>query len=233
MSEATIAPRVVPVMELEGVALRKMKDPFSLVIKSGELVFFECDREDVIPDLWSVFLGVDDPEIGSVHFDGVNWREMEDAQLEANRLSSGCVYTGSGKYESTWLDNLDIDENVVLAQSMNPAYTQAELDTRLGELLKYFGLNELPGRRPVKVSAKESMRAQWVRAFLPKSLKLLILEKPTLGMPMNAVRKLIEKVSEVRETGTAVLWIDVRREEEEMSAISPSMYFDELPVGLR
>ncbi len=233
MSDAMLAPQVVSVLELEGVSLRKKKEPFSLEIGLGELVFFECESEDVIPDLWSVFLGVDDPEGGCVYFGGVNWREMTGDELEANRLSVGCVYMGSGKYESNWLDNLDIDENVVLAQSMNPEYTQAELDAHLGELLKHFGLKELSDRRPVRVSAKESMRAQWIRAFLPKSLKLLILERPTQGMPMNAVRKLIEKVSEVRESGAAVLWIDVRRSEEEREAISPSMYFDELPAGLR
>lgn len=222
----------VPILGLEDISLRRERDSFSLDVFPGELVFFECSRKFHLPDLVRVFVGLEEPVKGSVQFQGTAWDAMFENEKEASRFSVGCVFSDSDKYESQWLDNLDVDENVLLAQMMNPLYSASELDERLGDLLDHFGLKNLPGRRPVEVSAKESMRAQWIRAFLPKPLKLLILERPTFGVPGNAVEKLMTRVAQVREEGAAVLWIDVGLPEQERAALSPSQYFEELPPAL-
>ncbi len=222
----------MPVLALEEISLREGSDRFSLEVFPGELILFECARNRPIPDLWAVFIGLEKPLEGSVRFDGVRWTEMPECLKEANRLCVGCVFTSSDKYESQWLDNLDIDENVVLAQSMNPAFSSVETDERLAVLMEHFDLNELPGKRPMKVSVKESMKAQWIRAFLPGELKLLILERPTYEMPTSSIEKLVDRVAQVRDRGTAVLWIDVVRPESERIDLTPSKHFEKLPNAL-
>ncbi len=219
-------------LALDGVSLRKERDSFSLEIFPGDLVFLECPRNRPLPDLWAISVGLEEPVKGVIRFGGMAWEAMEEEEKEACRLSVGCVFSVSDKYESKWLDNLDVDENVVLAQLMNPSYTLGEMNERLADLLAHFGLKKLPGRRPLDVSARESMRAQWIRAFLPKPLKLLILERPTFGVSGNAVEKLMSRVKQVRDEGTAVFWIDVALSESEMTTLSPSKHIDELPVAL-
>jgi len=222
----------MPVLALEEISLCEGSDRFSLEVFPGELVLFECARNKPIPDLWDVFVGLEEPMEGSVRFDGMRWMEMPEKLKEANRLCVGCVFAGSDKYESQWLDNLDIDENVVLAQSMNPAYSSRETDARLAVLMKHFDVTELPGKRPMRVSVKESMKAQWIRAFLPGELKLLILERPTYGMPTSSIERLEDRVAQVRDRGTAVLWIDVVKPESERKALAPSKHFEALPDAL-
>jgi len=221
-----------PVLELDGISVEPGNDPFSLQIYPGELVLFECAENFPIPDLWDVFVGLDQPALGKVSFGGKAWEDMPEEEKEANRLSVGCVFSAGDKYESQWLDNLDIDENVVLAQSMNPACPSAEWEGRLAELLRHFEMEELSGKRPNQVSPAESMRAQWIRAFLPKPLRLLILERPDYGLPVGLDMKLVDRMMAARESGTAVLWIDLRRSDAERSALGPTKHFTHLPSGL-
>ncbi len=221
------------VLELEEVSTNDGSEVFSLELGEGDLLLFNCDRGLRIPDVWDLFVGMDAPCCGGIRFCGELWEEMSAKQQEAQRLKVGCVFTGSNKYEAPWLENLDIDENVRLAQSMNPARSETGLQKRIDSLLDDFGMSEIPGVRPAAVGRIDSMKSQWIRAFLPDPLRLLILERPIYGMSSDDSNRFLNRVNRAREEEkTAVVWIDVALSSSEVERLNPTQEFTNLPACL-
>ena len=135
-------------------------------------------------------------------------------------------------HRAQWITNLDVDENIYLAEQMTGRISQPDLIAAADKLAKAFGLEEIPDLRESKVSRDRLMRAQWVRAFLPKPLRLLILECPTFGVPTDAVRLLLKQIQRVREKGTAVIWIGPPLSDSDRDRLDLTHHFQPTPTAL-
>lgn len=203
---------------------------FSLDLHAGELAAFEMPVVGTLPDLLGLTCGLVEPVCGEVRFRGTAWKKLDPAAAGGQRFSIGQVY--QSVHRAQWLNNLDIDENIYLAAQMSGRLGQSDLVARADKLAKEFGLVEVPGVREAEVPRHKLMRSQWVRAFLPNPLRLLILERSTLGMHADAVELLHKKIAEVRACGTAVIWIGPALGDEELSALQPDHHFRSTPAPL-
>jgi len=218
-------------LRFDQVSMNGKKVPrFDLSLNGGDLIVFELSNSEAANDIPGLASGVTPPRIGEIFCCGKNWQELHDDAAIELRLQIGQVYNST--FRASWIENLDIDENVYLAQQMAGGVTQQELADRALALARSFGMDSLPHARRSYVSRKDLMRAQWVRAFLPDPLKLLILERPTLGMESDSVSLLVSQINKVRRAGTAVLWLDNSPGKAEYDQLSPTELISPTPPAL-
>jgi len=218
-------------LRFDQVSVRGKKAPrFDLSLDSGDLVAFEISNSEAAGDIPGLACGVTSPRSGEVVFCKNNWRDLHEDSAAELRLQVGQVFNST--FRASWIENLDIDENIFLGQQMAGKATQQELVDRAIILANAFGMESLPRTRRSNVARKDLMRSQWVRAFLPDPLKLLILERPTLGMDAESINLLFAQIAKVRRTGTAVLWLDNPLSDADYEQLSPTELITPTPPAL-
>ncbi len=141
------------------------------------------------------------PDVGHVYFKGVDWTEMGASLLSAQRGLIRRVYEHYG-----WITNLDIMENLSLAESYHTSRTMDDIVHEIQGLARRFGIDLVPQARPTRVHGMTLRKLEWVRAFVGNP-ELILLERPLYGAPKADAAKLIQAVLEVARRGVAVLWM--------------------------
>ena len=141
------------------------------------------------------------PAEGRVLFQGKSWKAMPPEQVLQRRAQIGRVFDGHG-----WISNLNVNENVTLAQRHHTRRPDAEILAEAEALARAFGLNELPKIRPDLVASQDLRRAEWIRCFLGRPL-LVLLERPMQGVPFEYLPRLLGAVQEACARKATVLWL--------------------------
>ena len=223
-----------PILTFENISLSDAPPDgrgFSLDLNPGELALFPCERDTPIPKLANLSTGVVEPPSGQVKFRGCNWAEMSPREKEEHRKSIGRVF--APRLETAWLQNLDVDENILLTQLFKQETTPSGLQVRADALAARLGLGGLPHTRPSATNQSDLTRSQWVRALLPAPLHLLVLEIPSFGLAREEDLELLSaEVSKARENGTAVLWLETNPRGIDFPGLKPTTHFERLPKAL-
>lgn len=193
-----------PVLKLESVRFAGIRNEgtFDLELRPGEIQHLRAHS----PSLQ--MLGIVPTLSGLIHVNGKSWDERNVVDRESQLRRIGTVHHPRGSSSSMWISNLDIDENVRLACHFDPSRGSGAIEKRADELARRFGLSDgLPTTRPSVTSLRDQTLAQWVRAFLPNPLDLVLLESPLTGAPAESIPAFVEEIERVRKTGTTVLWI--------------------------
>ncbi|MDP2989330.1 MAG: hypothetical protein Q8O57_02050 [Kiritimatiellota bacterium] len=141
------------------------------------------------------------PAEGRVLFHGEAWTVMLPEQVLQRRAQIGRVFDGHG-----WISNLNVNENVTLAQRHHTRRPDAEILAEAEALARAFGLNELPKIRPALVAPQDLRRSEWIRGFIGHPL-LVLLERPMQGVPLEYLPRLLGAVREACARKAAVLWL--------------------------
>ena len=145
--------------------------------------------------------GLVEPDAGRVAFLGEDWRMMPPNRSAERRGKIGRVFE-----THAWISNLDVDENITLAQRHHTARPEDEIVQEAEALVRQFGLGELPRVRPAVVRRSDLRRAEWARAFIGEP-QLIILENPTKDVYVDALPGLVGAVKAARGRGAAVIWM--------------------------
>lgn len=197
------------VLSFQDVELSKDEAPgtgfscASFALERGRLALIQVPRDVRVLPLADLAMGLLAPASGRIEFLGRAWPERDaDAQCAA-RGRIGRVFDG---HLSSWLSNLDMDENLTLAWRMHREDGLAPCLHRLEELARLVHAWPLPEGRPAAVEPTLRRKLEWVRACL-MSPDLLILERPRRGAYGSPVAQLRALVEPLRAAGTAVLWV--------------------------
>ncbi len=204
MRDNTAEPEPEPILEFEEVVFNgnKTKTPIEMSLASGELAFLKSRS------VWTQISGIEDVVSGEIRFLSESWDSRSVSDCEDDRRTIGTVVNPRSQSSARWVTNLDVNENVKLSASFDQKRSQNSIDERVRELTEQFGLEGgLPVLRPSRVGDADLIRAQWVRAFLPDPLNLLVLENPLFHAPASARELLIEAVKGALDAGVAVLWV--------------------------
>lgn len=172
----------------------------SLTVAPGDLVVLEPERHVETVSLYDVASGLIDPEQGVVRFRGQEWRRMGLYGGSARRERIGRIFAVEG-----WVSNLNMFENIALAQRHHTHRSDRELRKAAAALLERIGMRACLDMRPHTLSRGEQRRAQWVRAFLGMP-DLLLLNAPLLNIRPDGHAALIEMMAEARAGGAGVVW---------------------------
>ena len=195
------------ILEFKGVTVRSASSQISGIsqidfsLGRGEIavVSLEEGREHI--PLAPLAQGLLAPDSGCVMFQGEDWAEMKASRQSVERGRIRRVYEHYG-----WVTNLDVMENLCLAECHHTRRTMDEVMQEVGGLARRFGLDDIPDARPTRVHGMVLRKLEWVRALVGTP-SLIILERPLFGAPKADAPKLMEAVCEASRRGVAVLWL--------------------------
>ncbi len=189
----------------------------SFRLNPGELLLVHLEAGHLRNPLADAAQGLTGALQGQVRFLGKNWCDMSHhATIEA-RAKIGRVFD-----EPAWLSELDMDENITLAQRHHTRRTDSAIRDEASELARTFSLPGLPQGQSSTMRPADLRRAGCVRALLGKPA-LLILERPTAGVYPEMMPALMTCLSAARSRGTAVLWTTEDWEVWNDSGIRPTL----------
>jgi simple sugar transport system ATP-binding protein len=196
-----------PLVELRQISKRYgdlvANDAISLTVESGEIHALLGENGAGKSTLVKILYGIVEPSAGDISWQG---RPVTIASpVEARELGIGMVFQHFSLF-----DELTVAENVAVALSGDR--TLAAVRTRLGEMIRSYGLALEPDRAVWTLSAGERQRIEIVRCLLQEP-KLLILDEPTSVLTPQEAERLFETLERLATEGCAILYISHRLEE--------------------
>jgi ABC-type ATPase involved in cell division len=170
----------------------------SLRLLPGEALWLVTDLETPAVDL---ACGLRLPASGQAIFLGQDWAAAAPDAAAHRRARIGRVF-----WDTAWLSNLDLDENITLAFRHHRPGEAAALDAAWSAACARLGHTPAPGLRPAFASARELQRGQHLRALLGDPV-LLLLERPFRAVSPADAHAFLAAVEEARARGAAVLWV--------------------------
>lgn len=202
------------ILELTGVTVES--DPaydspvwnVTLRLGPGELALVRLERGAVRLPLADAAEGLAEHYDGTAMFLGRDWRAVPAGEGAALRGRIGRVFdaVGIGAAGTGWVSNLDVDENIMLAQRHHTRRPSLEIEAEAAKLARMFGLPGLPRARPAQTRVPDLQRASCVRAFIGTP-DLILLERPAQGVYPEIMPPLINAVRSARARGAAVVWL--------------------------
>jgi phospholipid/cholesterol/gamma-HCH transport system ATP-binding protein len=143
---------------------------------------------------------------GTATFLGREWRSVPPDEGAALRGRIGRLFDAVGAVGTGWVNNLDVDENIILSRQHHTARPTSEIEAEAAKLARMFGLPGLPRGRPGQMRPPDLQRAACVRAFLGAP-DLVLLERPDEGVYPDIMPPLINAVRSARARGAAAVWL--------------------------
>lgn len=190
----------------------------SFRLARGELALIGLEAGHLRTPLADAAQALVEPLQGSVHFLGQQWSSLSPTARLVARAKIGRVFE-----EPAWISELDMDENITLAQEHHSRRALAQIREDASELALRFSLPGLPLGKPSQMRASDLRRAACVRALLGAP-ELLILERPTNGVYPEIMPALMASVTAARARGAAVLWTTDNAEEWNDAGIRPTIH---------
>jgi len=191
----------------------------NLRLMPGELALVHLEQGRARIPLADAAQGLIEPAQGRVCFLGRDWSTLKAKAKLAARAKIGRVFD-----EPAWLTELDVEENITLAQRHHTRRAVSTIRYEASQLARRFSLPGLPQGRPSSMRPADLRRAACVRALLGRP-ELLILERPSAGVYPAIMLALMTAVSSARARGAAVLWTTEDWEVWNDSGINPTMRF--------
>jgi phospholipid/cholesterol/gamma-HCH transport system ATP-binding protein len=173
----------------------------SFDLRQGNLFLLRMERENERLPLADVMQGLVEVESGSVSFLGERWIDLPTDLAAAQRGRIGRLFDDEG-----WISDLDVEENILLAQLHHTKRSEAEIVEEALGWARIFGLPGLPRGRADKVRRWDLRKAACIRAFLGRP-ELIIIEQPVRGLYADLIAPLLNAVKSARRRGAAVLWM--------------------------
>jgi phospholipid/cholesterol/gamma-HCH transport system ATP-binding protein len=169
-------------------------------IGAGDLLLVRIERENERLPLADASEGLLRPDRGMVTFLEDNWANLSTDEAAAQRGKIGRLFDDEG-----WISDLNVDENILLAQLHHSKRTESEIMDEALKFARVFGLPGLPRGRPGKVRRWDLRKAACIRTFLGRPA-FIILEQPVRGIYADFIAPLLDAVRSARRRGAAVLW---------------------------
>src|SRR5579872_5835371 len=172
----------------------------SFELRQGELLIVRIERENERLPLADATQGLVPPKQGSVLFLGQDWQRMSPDHSAAQRGKIGRLFDDDG-----WISDLDVDQNIMLAQRHHTSRSEKEIVAEALTLARVFGLPGLPRGRPANMRRWDLRKAACIRAFLGQPA-FIIIEQPVRGVYADLMAPLLNAAKSARKRGAAVLW---------------------------
>lgn len=211
-----------PVLAFSDVVLdfQSASSPLSFALHEGEFAFLRASS------LALVALGIREAYAGEIKVFGETWESKSERKVELDRRRISYVSDPASETTTEWVGNLDVDENVALGTLFNRSIGSKAVHTKMDQLARRLGLEKgVPSTRPDSTSAADLLRAQWIRAFMPEDLALVILENPLEGALRKFTPGLIELAREFHSNGVVVIWVAGERPDFETLGFVPEFEF--------
>ncbi|MER0236990.1 ABC transporter ATP-binding protein [Fulvimarina sp. MAC8] len=188
-------------LELNGITKRfpgvTANENVSFAVAPGEIHALLGENGAGKSTLVKIIYGVQRADEGTITFDG---KKVDIASPNAARaLGIGMVFQHFSLFEA-----MTVLENIALGMDNPPP--RRELEEKVRQVLKTYGLSLDPHRDVHTLSVGERQRIEIVRALI-QSPKLLIMDEPTSVLTPQEVDRLFETLRQLKSEGCSILYI--------------------------
>lgn len=198
-----------PVVSLRGLTKRFGKvvanDAITLDIYPGRIKALLGENGAGKSTMMSMLAGRYRPDEGVIKVDGNPVKFL--SSKDAIAAGIGMVYQHFMLVES-----MTVAENVLLGQEGALLVRPKEMEERVGELAKAYGLDINPGARVSDLSMGEKQLVEILKLLYRKS-RILIFDEPTAVLTPEETNKLFEALWRMTEQGKSIIFISHKLEE--------------------
>lgn len=171
--------------ELRGVSKsfpqQKVLENITLSIAVGETTVIigpsGCGKTVLLKHL----IGLLQPDVGEVYFDGQRIDNLSERQLLAMRRRCGFLFQAGALFDSQ-----TVAENVALPLQLHTTYTPGKINQLVSEKLELVGLAGTEKKYPAQMSGGQQKRVALARA-IALSPEAILYDEPTTGLdPIRA-----------------------------------------------
>lgn len=195
---------------------------FSGRIESGQLTKVTLQRRHDPRDAVSLMMGLNQPQAGTIRYDGQDWLGTDYSRHFKMRSQIGRVFAGTA-----WIQSLTVRDNIRLSMShhrLAPSKIKSNVNDWMERLSgkRIASIRQAMKRRPAFVEPSILQVCQFIRAFcnLPR---LLILERPLRSLVEDFYADFTSSIEDLLSQGTAVLWLAGDRQDHEVNFQAPEI----------
>ncbi|HWL69644.1 MAG TPA: ABC transporter ATP-binding protein [Geminicoccus sp.] len=196
-----------PLLELAGITKRYpgivANQDVSLAVQPGEIHALLGENGAGKSTLMKIVYGLVRPDEGEIRWQGLP--VVENSPVLARKRGIGMVFQ-----HFTLFETLTVAENIALG--LEPADAGGDLENRIRELSRHYGLAVAPQAPVWSLSVGERQRVEIVRCLL-QSPRLLIMDEPTSVLTPQEADGLFATLRRLASEGCAVLYISHKLEE--------------------
>lgn len=183
---------------------KKVLDNISLSIKDGTLFGISGDSGIGKSTLVSIIAGLQKADGGKVAIDGTETTSLSDDEMCSFRNRN----IGFVSQEQSFLENLNVIENVVLVSLLSRKKRRAERKDieRAEKLLADLGIGNLAKQSPSSLSGGENRRLLIARALM-NDPKTIIADEPTDALDRETADETIGIFKRLSESGKTVVLV--------------------------
>ncbi|WP_263263162.1 ABC transporter ATP-binding protein [Pseudomonas sp. RIT-PI-S] len=172
-------------------------DAIDLNIEPGEIHALLGENGAGKSTLMKIIYGVTQPDSGEILWQGQPVRMRSPAQ--ARGLGIGMVFQHFSLFET-----LTVAQNIALA--MGPGQTPRQLEPRIREVSRRYGMSVAPERLVHSLSIGERQRVEIIRCLM-QDIRLLILDEPTSVLTPQEAEDLFVTLRRLASEGCSILFI--------------------------
>ncbi|HOV64363.1 MAG TPA: ATP-binding cassette domain-containing protein [Spirochaetia bacterium] len=193
-------------VQLENVSLFRG----NAVILNQVSLLFRASRTTVIvgpsgsgkSTLLKIAAGIILPDEGKAMVNGVDFREMNEAQNLEFRKSNGFIFQ-----DAALIANKSIYQNLSLPLNVHfRRMKEEEIKRRISQLLARIGFVDNLDSRPDDLSAGECKMISFVRALVTDP-SIIFMDNPTLSVDSRAADSMVEIITELKRMGKTILLV--------------------------
>jgi phospholipid/cholesterol/gamma-HCH transport system ATP-binding protein len=186
----------MPLIELKHVrkafGANRIYEDVSLQVEKGETLTLIGGSGTGKSVMLKMLIGLLSPDEGEVWFDGARIDDLDEEGFRPVRRRIAMLFQGAALF-----DSMDVFDNIAygLREDGRP---EAEIKTRVAEVLEWVGLPGIESRAPAELSGGMKKRVGLARA-VAVGPEVILYDEPTTGLDPINVRRISELIVALQE----------------------------------
>jgi len=168
----------------------------SFSVREGELMALLGPSGGGKTTVLRMIAGLEMPTAGDVYIRG---RRVNDVPVQQRNI--GFVFQNYALFK-----HMSVAKNIAFGLKIK-GWKRADAGSRVAELVKLFGLEDLESRYPHQLSGGQRQRVAIARALAPKP-SVLLLDEPSMGLAPLMVKEVFTEILRLKDVGVTVLIVE-------------------------
>lgn len=192
------ARNIQKVFGTKGNVYRALED-INLEIQEGEFIGIMGPSGAGKSTLLNIFSTIDTPTAGEIMISEQNIVKMKEKELsDFRRDKLGFIFQ-----DYNLLDTLTVKENILLPLALAKV-SAAEIEKRVNDIAKTFGISELLDKYPYHISGGQKQRTAAARAIIANPA-LVLADEPTGALDSKSAKSLLESLTKLNREREATI----------------------------
>lgn len=176
----------------KGVTFTAIED-IDLSVNKGEFLGIMGPSGAGKTTLLNLLSTIDRPTSGEIYYEGKNIGNMKNRELSIFRRNNiGFIFQ-----DFNLLDSMSVEDNMALPLALSKVNV-GEINEKVGELSKFFGLKEQLKKYPYQLSGGQKQRVAAARALIT-SPSIVFADEPTGALDSKSSQELLQCLSQMNE----------------------------------